>query len=235
MKFKANTPNTAPMSPRAELERKYNSCRVELLVVVLFTVINLFTLTFGNSYFLFSATFPALFPAVMSEIAADTEYLASMGMTPEDGTILIIVGLVIGLIMTVPYLLCWIFSKKRPGWMVAALVFFSIDCLLLILSLDLSMIADILIHAWVMFYLITGVKHGFKLKKMPEDEPLPEFGEAVAEGETPVAEEAPAEGELPAFDESLFEISEEKTAEAEEPVTARSFDEIMAENNKDEQ
>lgn len=28
-----------------------------------------------------------------------------------------------------------------------------------------------------MFYLITGVINGFKLKKMPEDEPLPEFGE----------------------------------------------------------
>jgi len=234
MKFKANTPNTAPMSPREETQRKYNNCRANLLVVVLFTIINLFTLTFGNSYFLFSATLPALFPAVMSELAADTEYLASMGILPEEASALVIVGLVIGLILTVPYLLCWIFSKKRVGWMVAALVFFSIDSLLLLLSFDVSMIADILIHAWVMFYLITGVKHGFKLKTLPEDEPLPEFD--AAEGETP------AEDGFGTFNEADFAYTadnaapaEKTAAEDEEPVAARSFDEIMAENNKDEQ
>lgn len=234
MKFKANTPNTAPMSPREETQRKYNNCRANLLVVVLFTIINLFTLTFGNSYFLFSATLPALFPAVMSELAADTEYLASMGILPEEASVLVIVGLVIGLILTVPYLLCWIFSKKRVGWMVAALVFFSIDSLLLLLSFDVSMIADILIHAWVMFYLITGVKHGFKLKTLPEDEPLPEFD--AAEGETP------AEDGFGTFNEADFAYTadnaapaEETAAEDEEPVAARSFDEIMTENNKDEQ
>ena len=235
MKFKANTPNTAPMSPREETQRKYNNCRANLLVVVLFTIINLFTLTFGNSYFLFSATLPALFPTVMSELAADTEYLASMGILPEEASVLVIVGLVIGLILTVPYLLCWIFSKKRVGWMVAALVFFSVDSLLLLLSFDVTMIPDILIHAWVMFYLITGVKHGFKLKTLPEDEPLPEFGT-----------ETPAEDGFGTFNEADFaytadnaapaeETAEETAAEDEEPVAARSFDEIMAENNKDEQ
>ena len=209
MKFKANTPYAAPMGPREMTQRKYNNCRANLLLVVLFTVVHLFTLTFGNSYFLFSATLPALFPAVMSELAADTEYLASMGILPEEASILVIVGLVIGLILTVPYLLCWIFSKKRVGWMVAALVFFSMDCLLLLLTFDVSMIADILIHAWVMFYLITGVMHGFKLKKMPEDEPLPAFGEMDLNGEA-----APAAEDAAAFDESLFTITEEKTEEA---------------------
>jgi hypothetical protein len=208
MKFKANVPNTAPMSPRAELRMKYDRCRSNLLLVLLFTVVNLFTVTFGNSYFLFSATFPVLFPATMAEIAADTAYLAEMGLTADDTTALIVVGLVIGLIMTVPYLLCWIFSKKRPGWMVAALVFFSLDCLLLLTSLDLSMIADILIHGWVMFYLITGVIHGFKLKTMPEDDPLPEynmdsyaeytfdtFDQAVFTGEVPEPETSDDRGE----------------------------------------
>ena len=234
MKFKANTPNTAPMSPREETQRKYNNCRANLLKVVLFTIINLFTLTFGNSYFLFSATLPALFPAVMSELAADTEYLASMGILPEEASVLVIVGLVIGLTLTVPYLLCWIFSKKRVGWMVAALVFFSLDCLLLVTMYDLtSVIIDILFHAWVMFYLITGVINGFKLKKMPEDEPLPDLG--AAEGD------APAEDGFGTFNEADFTYTADNTAPAEEadstdePVAARSFDEIMAENNEDGQ
>ena len=190
MKFKTNVPNTAPLSPRAELERKYNNCRVNLLLVVLFTVVNLFTVTFGNTYFLFSATIPMLLPLGFSGVAADPEFLAELGIAAEAITPILIAGLVCGLILTVPYLLCWIFSKKRVGWMVAALVLFSLDCLFLLITFDLSMIADILIHAWVMFYLITGVIHGFKLKNMPEDEPLPEFGTVTPEGETPAAENA---------------------------------------------
>lgn len=208
MKFKANVPNTAPMSPRAELERKYKNCRVELQVVLLFTVINLFSVTFGDTYFLFSATIPMLFPLNFALLAADPEQLAELGVGAEGATTLIIAGLVIGVILTVPYLLCWIFSKKRVGWMVAALVLFSLDCLFLLATFDMSMIVDILIHAWVMFYLITGVIHGFKLKNMPEDEPLPELGVAP-EGE------APAEDGFNTFNEADFAYTAE-TAKAPE-------------------
>jgi hypothetical protein len=209
MKFKANTPNVAPMTLRQETQMKYNRSRANLLLVLLFTVINLFTVTFGDSYFLFSATIPMLFPLGCAGIAADPEFMAEMGLAAEDATTLMIVGLVIGIVLVIPYLLCWIFSKKRVGWMVAALVFFALDCLFLLMTFDVSSIPDILIHAWVMFYLITGVKHGFALKKLPEDEPLPEFGEILTEGETPAAED-----NAPAFDESLFSITEEKTEDA---------------------
>ncbi len=68
---------------------------------------------------------------------------------------------------------------------------------------------------------------------MSEDEPLPEFGEIVAEGETP------AEDGFNTFNEADFTYTAEETAAeaetAEEPVAARSFDEIMAENNEDGQ
>ena len=224
MKFNANTPNVAPMGPRAETEMKYKRSRANLLLVIIASVVNLFTLALNGSYFLFSASIPA----IPVELA--------MPMSEEEAVVFsdFIVPIIIGVILTVPYLLCWIFSKKRAGWMIPALVFFSFDCLYLLLLATLdptAVLFDILFHAWVMFYLITGVKHGFKLKNMPEDEPLPAFGETVAEGETPA--ETPAEGDMPAFDESLFEIAEEKNAD--EPVAARSFDEIMAENNKDGQ
>ena len=216
-----------PMALRGDLEIKYKRSRMNLLLVILFTVVNLFASTFANTYFLFSATIPMLFPLGFAGITADPEVMTEMGLTAQDATTLLIVGLVIGVILTVPYLLCWIFSKKRVGWMIAAMVFFGIDCLFLLVSFDLSMIADILIHAWVMFYLVTGVIHGNKLKHMPEDEPLPEMGEMTAEGEAPAAER-----EAPAFDESLFEVAEETETET---VAARSFDEIMADNRKDEQ
>jgi hypothetical protein len=227
MKFKANVQNTAPMSPREEVEMKYKRSRANLLLVTIVSVVNLFTMALNYSYFLFSARMPAfILEVILSEV-------------PEGETIPftdLLIPIVIGIIMTVPYLLCWIFSKKRPGWMVAALVFFAIDCILLLTMYYISaVIVDLLFHAWVMFYLITGVINGFKLKKMPEDEPLPEFG---AEGETP------AEDGFNTFNEADFTYTADNTAPAEEtapaeaetaeePVAARSFDEIMAENNKD--
>ena len=223
MKFKANVPNTAPMSLRDEVEMKYKRSRYYLLLVAIVSIVNLFSLAFSQSYFLFSARLPALFvelalPMSENEIVEPSAF---------------IVPIIIGIILTVPYLLCFFLSKKRPGWMIPALVFFSIDCLFIIfLALfDVTaVIVDILFHALVMFYLITGVINGFKLKSMPEDEPLPEFG---AEGETP------AEDGFNTFNEADFTYTADNTAHAEEtahePVTARSFDEIMAENNKDGQ
>ena len=234
MKFRTNNPAAIPTTPRQITQAKYNRSRANLLLVIVFTVVNLFTVTFGNTYFLFSANLPMLFPAVAAEIAADPLYMTEMGLMPEDGTAVIIIGLILGLILTVPYLLCWIFSKKRPGWMVAALVFFSIDCLVLLGLYDLTdVLFDLLIHGWVMFYLITGVTHGFKLKTMPEDEPLPSFEEIVSETEsTPevavITEEAAVETNV----ESDVEISDAPVSEKEEPIVARSFDEILAESEK---
>ena len=223
MKFKANVQNTAPMSPREEVEMKYKRSRANLLLVIIVSVVNLFTLALNGSYFLFSASIPA----IPVELA--------MPMTEEEVVVFsdFIVPIIIGIILTVPYLLCWVFSKKRAGWMIPALVFFSFDCLyILMLTLiePTAFIIDILFHAWVMFYLITGVINGFKLKKMPEEEPLPEFG---AEGD------APAEDGFNTFNEADFTYTADNTAPAEEtadePVAARSFDEIMAENNEDGQ
>ena len=209
MNFK-NNPAAAATTPRQLTELKYKRSRANLLLVTIVSVVNLFTMALNYSYFLFSARMPAfILEVILSEV-------------PEGETIPftdLLVPIVIGIIMTVPYLLCWIFSKKRPGWMVAALVFFAIDCILLLTMYYLSaVIIDLLFHAWVMFYLITGVINGFKLKKMPEDEPLPAFDE-TAEGETAEDEATEtAEGETasPAFDESLFEINEEKNDTSKE-------------------
>lgn len=226
MKFKANVPNTEPMSLRDEVEMKYKRSRYNLLLVAIVSIVNLFYMAFGERYFLFSARLPS----VLVEL--------TLVAAPEDVTLAfadLLVPIVVGVILSLPYLLCFFFSKKRPGWMVAALVFFGLDCIYLLTMYYLTdVIPDILFHAWVMFYLITGVMNGFKLKKMPEEEPLPEF---TAEGETP------AEDGFNTFNEADFTYTadnaapaEETAAEAaEETVAARSFDEIMAENEKNEQ
>ena len=212
MNFK-NNPAAAATTPRQLTELKYKRSRYNLLLVTIVSVINLFSLALSQTYFLFSAQIPSFF--------------VELFMYTEEGEIApfadLIIPIVLGVILTIPYLLCFFFSKKRPGWMVAALVFFVFDCIFLVTMYYLSdVIIDLLFHAWVLFYLVTGVINGYKLKKMPEDEPLPEFGEVVAEGEAVDSEaaedETPAEGEteLPAFDESLFEINEEKNDASKE-------------------
>ena len=154
---------TAPLSPRAALERKYSSSRANLWLVVITSFINLFTVAFANSYFLFSPSMPTLFVelTLLEAGEAGTEFSA------------LVVPFVLGVVMTLPYLLCAIFAKKHVGWMIAALVFFSVDCCYLLFMYELTaVIIDIVFHAWIMFYLITGVINGFKLKNMPE-EPIP--------------------------------------------------------------
>ena len=214
MKFNTNAPAAAPTTPRQLTEMKYKRSRLNLLLVAIVSIVNLFYMVFSGRYFLFSAKMPS----ILVELTLVT--------APEDVTVAfadLLVPIVVGVILTIPYLLCFFFSKKRPGWMVAALVFFVFDCIFLVTMYYLSdVIIDLLFHAWVLFYLVTGVINGYKLKKMPEDEPLPEFGEVVAEGEAVDSEaaedETPAEGEteLPAFDESLFEINEEKNDASKE-------------------
>ena len=212
MNFK-NNPAAAATTPRQLTELKYKRSRLNLLLVAIVSVINLFSLSLSQTYFLFSAQIPSFFVELFM-------YTEEGGIAPFAD---LIIPIVLGVILTIPYLLCFFFSKKRPGWMVAALVFFVFDCIFLVTMYYLSdVILDLLFHAWVLFYLVTGVINGYKLKKMPEDEPLPEFGEVVAEGEAVDSEaaedETPAEGEteLPAFDESLFEINEEKNDASKE-------------------
>ena len=118
MKFQKQTAATAPLSPRAALERKYSSSCANLWLVVITSFINLFTVAFANSYFLFSPSMPTLFVelTLLEAGEAGAEFSA------------LVVPFVLGVVMTLPYLLCAIFAKKHVGWMIAALAVFSVDC-----------------------------------------------------------------------------------------------------------
>jgi hypothetical protein len=53
----------------------------------------------------------------------------------QEGQILyVIMTTVFALVALVPYLLCWHFSKKRRGWMIAAAVMLALETLLLLLD-----------------------------------------------------------------------------------------------------
>ena len=146
--------------------RRYKRARSSLLLMMLFTVINTVQAAMGSlSYFVFSdylAYYCALFGRAFYE---------------ESGlTLYIVVGCAFAALILVPYLLCWIFSKKRRGWLIAGLVLFIVDTLALLgFSVVLEMLADNILdfvfHGWAIFELIAAWKADKKLEEMPPEMP----------------------------------------------------------------
>ena len=155
--------NNQKYSPEYLLKQMAGA-RASLLAVLIFTVVNLAMLLLETDrYFLFSASVP--------------QYLTAFGMGFDLGLgywgfgPFTAIALVVSAVVLVLYLLCWLLSKKRPGWLIAALVFFIIDTVaLLVVSLLLEIltenILDLVIHAWVLFELIQGISANNKLEKM---------------------------------------------------------------------
>ena len=148
-------------------QQLYQAARGNLLLMLIFSAVNVAFAAFGvDIYFLFSdylAYMLALTGRVFLEYTDEGLYLA--------------VGLASAVLVLVPYLLCWIFSKKRRGWMIAALVLFAVDTGALVvdtLGSDdvLYNLPDLLFHIWVLVYLVLGVKHAQQaLAPQPEETP----------------------------------------------------------------
>ncbi len=180
--------NAAPKTPEAT----FAIARSNLLVVIGFSLINvILRLISADTYFLFSASTPLAFLDIADVIGPEALPVCA-----------VLAFLTIGL-----YVLCWALSKKHPGWIVAALVFFIVDTLVLLGLYELEgLVFDLLIHVWVLYYLITGTVAMVKMKRNPTA-PVPEMvvdptvtPSYVTEGvptaqpvaETPAAPETPA-------------------------------------------
>lgn len=173
----ANYFNQNQLSQRQVYEQKYNKSRMNLLLIVLFTAINLFLLvTNSDSYFLFSAAIPYYMTGLG---------MLFCGMFPEEYYVdgienyifwdnsYFYVLLAISIVITLLYLLAWLMSNKnRVGWMIFSLVFFGIDTLamLWLSGVSVDMIIDIIFHVWVIVSLALGIHAHCKLKTLPAEE-----------------------------------------------------------------
>ena len=144
-------------------EERYRGARNNLLLLIVFTAINLLMPLLGiDRQYFFSASFPTTVYWWGDYAAAD------LGMPAlRIGAMGIALGCV-GL-----YLLCWLLAKKRRGFMTAALALFGVDCLSLagefvIFELHSSMILNVLFHLWVLWGLIQGVRAASALKKLEQ-------------------------------------------------------------------
>jgi hypothetical protein len=162
---------------REYLEKKVASARHSLLLVLIFTVINLVMLLVdSNSYFLFSASVPYYLTAF--GLGMD------MGMGTSGIGVFTTTALVISVVILVMYLVCWLLTKKRPAWYVVAAVLFALDTVVLVLvALGFDAIADsvmdFVFHAWVIIELFQAVSANKKLKNLPPEPIVDEAAEAV--------------------------------------------------------
>lgn len=162
----SHAPGKPESGSPAHYAAKYDAARKNLLLLLIATVVNLVLLLVGSdTYLLFSAAVPYYIPA--------------FAVFLELGSIALTVTLVMALIPMVFYALAWLLSKNRTGWMVFALVLFVLDCLFLafvtiILEDPAAMLTDILFHVLILYYLISGVHSGAKLKAVLEETPSAE-------------------------------------------------------------
>lgn len=152
------------MRSREKYLSDYRKGRSNLLMMIGLTVVNIILIyANANLSFPFSATFPQL------SILFGNVYFEEYGLQ-----IFAIVGVIISIISLGIYFICYYFSKNHYGFMITALVLFSIDLLILLFwtigALDMSYLIDIAFHAWVLYYLIIGTRAGAMLRKLPQEE-----------------------------------------------------------------
>ena len=167
------------ISPRAKLAQQYTAARSNLLLVVIFTLVNvILVLANSNKYFLFSAHIPYIIVSMAKLLCGRYEeefYVEVLGGVPEyflSDTVFYVM-LAIAFVSIALYLLCFFFSAKgRWGWLIVSLVFIIADTLYLFYNWGFSIdsVLDYLFHAWIIYYLITGIRAIRKLKALPEEE-----------------------------------------------------------------
>lgn len=182
-----NKQNAQSDSPRANLEAKYKQSRQNLLLVIIFTAINICLALFASgTYFLFSAYVPfflAYFGMFATGKYPSDFYESNMKYDFKDSSFLVIM-IAIAVAILAAYLLCYILSKRnKVVWLIVALVLFAVDSAVLILLTDFAVdsILDYAFHVWVIVALVNGIIAHSKLKKLPPDEPAGTEASVVSE------------------------------------------------------
>lgn len=161
--------------------QKYRAARLNLLLVVSFTLVNLALLLTGSgTYFLFSASIPYaivdLFQFLCGEYPASA--YAELGISRADllPSWVLIIAVLVAFALLALYVLCICFSRRhRVGWLITALVFFSLDTLgmFLYFGISLEMLFDIAFHAWILAILSIGIHAHYKYLSLPDAPPIP--------------------------------------------------------------
>lgn len=183
------TPENSAANELAKLTRRAQSARMDIIVVVLFTVVNIALMLFGSlTYFLFSVSLPyylcyfmSLYTRRMPKEIYGSEWDGFQFL--PDGFFWSAV--VVSVVVLAMYAVCFFASQNKKknedgsvtvsysmGWLIAALALFTIDTLIYIIMMavligfQMSMLIDLAIHIYVIVTLVMGVIAAYKLKKL---------------------------------------------------------------------
>ena len=164
--MRANAP--ADKNSPEYLRSKISAGRYSMMLVTILTAVNLLmVLLDADRYFLFSASVPYY----LVFLGKGIENGFSSGNWSVNGT-LTYTGLAIALVILVVYAACWLLSKKRTGWITAALVLFSMDTVVLagiafvLYDNPAAKLVDFLLHIWAIVEMAQAVRAGGKLKAL---------------------------------------------------------------------
>ena len=148
---------------RRELIRRINLGRWALLAIVAVSLLNQLLLACGVKYhFLFSAAMPYYLNWLGIRLSA----VASVGAYRA-------LAVILTLALYVGYGACWLLSAQRKEWMLACLVLYGVDTLLLIvfalalLENPASCLLEVLTHCLGLYALYLSVQASEQLSKLP--------------------------------------------------------------------
>lgn len=159
--------------------------RKPLLLLWILSIVNIVFIFALDRYFIFSVYLVNILAAVGKLYYVGTGEIAY-----------IIVFIILSLLVTAVYFVCWLMSKKNYGWLIAALVIFCIDTLLMVAmniftlaSGDFEgiyvLIFDLVFHVLAIVDLAIGVKYG----RAAKIDGLPQEPDSVFSGEANSFEE----------------------------------------------
>lgn len=159
------------------LAAKAKSGRHSLLLIIIFTIINLvMLLADSGTYFLFSASVPYYVTLLLKALENGFSTGAWVNGPATIG------ALVFSFVVLTVYFLCWLLSDKHRGWLTTALVLFIIDTIAMLVFCwllydnPLPNVVDLVFHMWAIVELFQAIRAQKKLRKLtfPETENLEE-------------------------------------------------------------
>ncbi len=184
--------NTSGEIDHQSLSAKYNSSRFGLLWVVFFSTINIVSMVAGGGSRFLSAFVPQTLINISMYLCGmlpEKTYSGKEPFTFVDKS-LFWGALAVSVTVVAFYLLCFVMSKKKSGWLFSGFVFFIIDTVLMFLltGISMGMIWDYLFHAWVIVTFYMGMSAAGKLKTL-KSVPKNEFLDNDIESDSEHAED----------------------------------------------
>ena len=141
----------------------------------------------SDTYFLFSATVPyAIAGTVMYMCGLYPEEVYEGGYDAYEfmDASVFYIALAVAAVVALFYVLFFFLSKKKVGWMIATLVFFSVDTLFMMwyYGLALDMIVDFVFHGIFIVLIAIGISVFYKMQRLPDDEPVVLEGDGTEAG-----------------------------------------------------